>query len=144
MRATTALLIYDGECQLCTTSARRVAAAWQGSAKAVPAQSLSDAERVELGLSVEELASVAWWVTPDGRTYRGHRAIAHALMAARGWRRVCGRLLLLPPFNALAALLYIPISRWRRSLPRSERSVPQSPGSVPGEEIGESGRESLT
>src|SRR5712691_9846222 len=112
-----ALLVYDGDCSFCSSSARWIAARWRGPEQAVAWQNLG-AERLErLGLTLADVRGAAWWIVPSGRRSRGHLAIARALQAAHGWPSVAGRILLLPPFRWLAAGAYPLLARWRHRLP---------------------------
>jgi predicted DCC family thiol-disulfide oxidoreductase YuxK len=111
------LLVYDGDCSFCSSSARWIAARWQGPEQAVAWQHLSADQRERLGLSLDDVRCAAWWVDRDGRRSRGHVAIARALRAAPGWPSIVGRILLIPPFRWLAAATYPLIARWRHRLP---------------------------
>ena len=116
-REKTPLLVYDGDCSFCSSSARWIAARWQGPEQAVAWQQLSADQLVRLGLTLDDVRCAAWWVDGGGRTSRGHVAIARALRAAPGWPSVVGRVLLVPPFRWLAAGAYPLIARWRHRLP---------------------------
>lgn len=111
------LLIYDGDCSFCTSSANWVAARWAGRAKAVAWQTLAADELAARALTPDDVRSAAWWIDDTGRRWRGHLAIAHALTAATGWPATVGRVLLMPPFRWIAAGLYPLIARWRHRLP---------------------------
>ena len=111
------LLVYDGDCSFCSSSARWIAARWQGPERAVAWQQLGADQLERLGLSLDDVRCAAWWVDGSGRTSRGHVAIARALRAAPGWPSVVGRVLLVPPFKWLAAGAYPLIARWRHRLP---------------------------
>jgi predicted DCC family thiol-disulfide oxidoreductase YuxK len=100
------LLIYDGDCSFCTTSADWVAARWQGRARAVPWQVLGTDELAAHGLTRDDVRSAAWWIDQKGHRSRGHVAIAHALAAGSGWPATVGDVLLVPPFRWIAAALY--------------------------------------
>ena len=113
----TPLLVYDGDCSFCSSSARWIAARWQGPEQAVAWQQLSADQLERLGLTLDDVRCAAWWVDGGGRTSRGHVAIARALRAAPGWPSVVGRVLLVPPFRWLAAGAYPLIARWRHRLP---------------------------
>ena len=112
----TPLLVYDGACSFCSSSARWIAARWHGP-RAVAWQDLSAGRLERLGLSPGDVRGAAWWVDPSRGPARGHLAIAQALRAAPGWPSVVGRLLLVPPFRWLAAGAYPLIARWRHRLP---------------------------
>ena len=111
------LLVYDGDCSFCSSSARWIAARWQGPEQAVAWQHLSADQLGRLGLTLDDVRCAAWWVDGGGRTSRGHVAIARALRAAPGWPSVVGRVLLVPPFRWLAAGAYPLIAHWRHRLP---------------------------
>jgi predicted DCC family thiol-disulfide oxidoreductase YuxK len=113
----TPLLIYDGDCSFCSSSARWITARWQGAEQAIAWQHLG-AERLErLGLTTDDVRRAAWWIDPSHGASRGAPAIARALQAANGWPSVVGRILLIPPFRWLAAGAYPVIARWRHRLP---------------------------
>jgi predicted DCC family thiol-disulfide oxidoreductase YuxK len=111
------LLVYDGDCSFCSSSARWIAARWQGPEQAVAWQHLSADQLERLGLSLDDVRCAAWWVDRDGRRSRGHVAIARALRAAPGWPSIVGRILLIPPFRWIAAGAYPLIAHWRHRLP---------------------------
>jgi predicted DCC family thiol-disulfide oxidoreductase YuxK len=111
------MLIYDGDCSFCSSSARWISAYWDGAQRAIAWQHLSAAELERLGLTQDDVRRAAWWIDPDGRRSRGHLAIARALRAGRGWPSVAGALLLFPPFRWLGAGAYPLIARWRYRLP---------------------------
>ena len=111
------LLIFDGECGFCTSSARWVAASWADGSKAVPWQDLGGDGLAALGLTVEQAQTEVWWVDPRGRRSGGHRAVAKSLRAARGWKRAAGILIDWPPLSLLAAGAYPVVARHRHRLP---------------------------
>jgi predicted DCC family thiol-disulfide oxidoreductase YuxK len=111
------LLVYDGDCSFCTAAAHRIAPHWKTPARAVAWQRLDAGELDRLGLTPDEVRRAAWWIDESGRRSGGHLAIARALIAAEGWRSVCGKALLVPPFRRLAAGLYPLAARWRHRLP---------------------------
>jgi predicted DCC family thiol-disulfide oxidoreductase YuxK len=108
------LLIYDGDCGFCTSSARWAESRWNGDARALPWQR---ADLDALGLTREEANATAWWIDEGGRRFHGHLAIAHSLAAGTGWSAALGRALLHPPFTWIGAVVYPVISRYRHRLP---------------------------
>ena len=108
------MLVYDGDCAFCTSSAR-----WVGGPRA-SWQELGPKGLERLGLTVEDARAAAWWVDETGR-YRGHLAVGHALAARDGRRSLLGRALLAPPLRWLAAGAYPLVVRWRRRLPHPSR-----------------------
>jgi predicted DCC family thiol-disulfide oxidoreductase YuxK len=111
------LLIYDGDCSFCSSSARWLTNRWAGPQRAAAWQHLSAGELEQLGLRLDDVRSAVWWTDPSTRNARGHLAIARALRAAPGWPSVVGRLLLVPPIRWLGAAAYPLVARWRHLLP---------------------------
>jgi predicted DCC family thiol-disulfide oxidoreductase YuxK len=111
------LLVYDGDCSFCSSSARWLTARWRGPEQAIPWQRQSAAELERLGLSVDDARRAVWWVDPSGGRSRGHLAIARALGATHGWPSLVGRALLVPPLRWIGAGVYPLIARWRHRLP---------------------------
>ncbi len=109
------MLIFDGDCAFCTSSATWIQARLPDSVPVVPWQRL-DLDRYHL--SRADVTTAAYWIDPDGTRHRGHRSIAHALMAATSapWRAI-GRLLLIPPVSWLAAAVYSVIAKNRDRMP---------------------------
>lgn len=104
------MLVYDGDCGFCTSTAR-----WVGGARAAW-QELGPDGLERLGLTVEDACGAAWWVDETGR-YRGHLALGRALAAAPGPRWLMGRALLVPPLRWVGAAVYPLVARWRSHLP---------------------------
>jgi predicted DCC family thiol-disulfide oxidoreductase YuxK len=111
------LLIFDGDCSFCSSSARWITARWHGPHQATAWQHLSTDRLERLGLTLDDVRLAAWWIDADRGRSRGHLAIARALQAADGWPSIVGRLLLVPPFRWLAACAYPLLARWRHRLP---------------------------
>jgi predicted DCC family thiol-disulfide oxidoreductase YuxK len=110
----TATLIYDGDCGLCAESAKWVRARVGARAQVVAWQEMRE-ELPGLGLTEAEDTTAAYWADADGRTYRGHRAIAKSLVAAG--HPVVGRFLLMPPGTWLGRPAYWLVARYRYKLP---------------------------
>jgi predicted DCC family thiol-disulfide oxidoreductase YuxK len=111
------VLIYDGDCGFCTTTARWAARKFGNGARAMPWQFLDDGFFQSHRLSHRDVQEAAWWVDSNGRRERGHRAVGRALQAGGGFRRVAGRLVLTWPTSWVAAGVYRLIVRWRYRLP---------------------------
>lgn len=111
------LLVYDGDCSFCSSSARWITARWHGPQQAVAWQDLSVDQLERLGLTLDDVRCAAWWVDAAGRRSRGHVAVARALREADGWPSPVGRALLVPPFRWLAACAYPLVARSRHRLP---------------------------
>jgi predicted DCC family thiol-disulfide oxidoreductase YuxK len=112
--ASSPVLVFDGDCSFCTTSATWIEHRLPDAVRVEPWQRL---DLQAFGLTERDVTTAAYWVDERGKTYRGHRSIAKALIAAgRGWKPV-GALMLIPPFSWLAALSYFVIAKNRHRLP---------------------------
>jgi predicted DCC family thiol-disulfide oxidoreductase YuxK len=92
---------------------------WRVPAEVAAWQHLGEGGLADLGLTTEDAQQAAWWVDAEGRRFRGHVAVAKALTAAGGWRRMVGVVLLVPPVSWAAALGYRLMVRYRYRLPGS-------------------------
>jgi len=110
------VLIYDGDCAFCTSSAAWIQRRLPPSTEVVPWR---DVDLAAHGLTEADVTSAAWWVDPDGGTHRGHAAIGRSLMTAgRIWRPL-GWAIAHPPVSWLARPLYALVARFRYRLPGS-------------------------
>jgi predicted DCC family thiol-disulfide oxidoreductase YuxK len=107
------VLVYDGDCAFCTSSARLLE-------KIGPAAELvawQQADLGGLGLSEEAASAAVQWVEIDGTIRAGHEAIAAALISAGGAWGLAGRVLLGPGIAPIAAGCYRLIAANRHRLP---------------------------
>lgn len=117
------VLVYDGDCAFCTSSARLLEKIGPR-AKIVPWQQ-TDLEQLDLS---EEAASAAvQWVDVDGTIRTGHEAVAAALRNAGGVWALAGRALLAPGISAIAAAGYRLIANNRHRLPGGTPSCATAP-----------------
>ncbi|GAA4874702.1 DUF393 domain-containing protein [Kitasatospora terrestris] len=119
------VLVFDGDCALCTTFVR-----W---AERYPRASLSSAGWDAVPSQHADLAALAdfthgevtpdraerelLWITPARRTYGGAQAVAGLLMRSGGAWAWAGALLTLPPVRPLADAVYRFVARHRHQLP---------------------------
>ena len=109
------VLIYDGDCGFCTRCAHWLQRQLRTPIAVVPWQEINDLGELELG--TEDVRTAVYWVDTYGRHHRGHAAVARCLlMSGRPWP-AAGALMLLPPINVLAALVYSVVARNRHRLP---------------------------
>src|ERR1035437_347297 len=105
------ILIYDGDCGICTRSATWIERRWTmyPPPRIVPYfPSLDLPSRTELQESV-------WWI--DGRRRdAGSRAVAGALLATSSAWQLVGYALLVPPISWIAPPLYRVVARHRHRL----------------------------
>ena len=112
------LLIFDGDCGFCTSSANWVARRWpDASQAAVPWQKLGTDGLQCLGLTTEQASVSAWWVDAHGDLFDAERAIGKALRACRAPWRWLGTAVLVAPGRWVAGLLYPLVARHRHRLP---------------------------
>ena len=108
------MLVFDGDCGFCTSSARWIEARLPEGTPVEPWQSL---DLKELGLTEDDVVTAAYWIGDDGRAHRGHRGIGRALMAAGGFWKVIGWIIVLPPVSLIARPIYALIAKHRHRLP---------------------------
>lgn len=107
------LLVFDGDCGFCTTSAR-AAERWLGLEHVVPWQFL---DLGEIGLTEEACSAAVQWIAVDGSVASAERAVIAALRHARGVWAVLGTVLDLPGVRHLAGVAYRLVAKYRHRLP---------------------------
>ena len=108
------VLIYDGDCAFCTLWVNRLRSWLPAFPQALTSQSIN---RDDYGLSEDDVANYAWYMTPQHQ-YAGHLATSALLRAQpKLWLRILGALLAIPPISWLAAGVYHFIARYRHKLP---------------------------
>jgi predicted DCC family thiol-disulfide oxidoreductase YuxK len=120
------VLLYDGDCGFCTTSARFVERHIPATAEITAYQF---ADLAALGTTAERADREVLWVD-EGRIRGGAQAVAMLLIDAGGPWRPLGLLIRIPPIRWLAAGVYrlVTVNRHRLpggtpacALPRPER-----------------------
>lgn len=116
------VLIYDGDCGICTKMARLVTSRLRRreSDFAVAAWQDLDGDGSGLaayGLTWEDCDRAAQWVAADGTVSAGENAVARALLASRLPLRPLGAVMLVPGINALAGVVYRWVANNRSRLP---------------------------
>jgi len=112
-----AVLVFDGDCGFCTSSAAWIARHWKGPERSLAWQQMDAGDLTAAGLTGDQVASAAWWIDEHGRAWGGHLAVAKAMVAAGGAWGGLGRLTLVPPFRWSAAAVYRLVVRYRYRLP---------------------------
>ena len=112
------MLIYDGDCGFCTTSANWIAGRWsvQSGAQIIPWQFVNLQVIENSQLELEDLKQSAWWIDGELRE-EGSRAVGRALVAAGGTWAVLGQSILVPPVSWIAPFGYKFVARFRHRLP---------------------------
>jgi predicted DCC family thiol-disulfide oxidoreductase YuxK len=118
------ILVFDGDCGFCTTSARllvRWVLRGRPTSAERPAEPLVEPwqrlDLAELGLTADQCRSAVQWVDQAGQVASGHEAVAAVLRAGHPVWRPIGALLTAPGFGWLAGRLYSWISDHRYALP---------------------------
>lgn len=108
------VLVFDGDCGFCTSTARWIEARLPDGTPVEPWQAI---DLIEVGLTEADVTTAAYWVDDGGRTHRGHLAIGRALIAAGGAWSIIGRVIVTPPIAWLARPAYNLVARYRYRLP---------------------------
>lgn len=107
------ILIYDGDCGFCSTSATWLA----GHAHLVTAP-YQWTELTQYGLTTEEASKKVQYVDGNSVRFSGAPAIAAALQVCTHWSwRAVGRALTFPGISILAVLGYSAVARYRHLFP---------------------------
>ena len=108
------VLVFDGDCGFCTSSATYVV---NHSSVPITAVAWQLTNLAPLGLT-PELASKRVYLVVDGVAFGGHRAFARILICQRSVVvRALGRIMDVPPVSWVAALGYRLVARFRHRLP---------------------------
>lgn len=110
------MLVFDGDCGFCTSSARWIEARLPAGTPVEPWQSL---DLDELGLTEADVTTAAYWIDDAGVAHRGHLGIGRALVAAGGFWKIIGALVVRPPISWLAKPVYALVAKYRYKLPGS-------------------------
>jgi len=108
------ILVYDADCAFCTY--------WVGYLhKSLPffptPIASSDLDLDKWGLSADDVARYAWYLTPTHQ-YAGHLAASALLRVQPQMRlRFLGHLIATPPFSLIAASVYRLVATYRGKLP---------------------------
>ncbi|QKJ25610.1 DUF393 domain-containing protein [Aquiluna borgnonia] len=107
------VLVFDGDCSFCSSSARLFQKLTKGRVDIEPYQF---ANLEVLGLRAEDCERAVQFVS-EGQRFEGHLAIAQALKASKtGWA-IAGYLLTLPVITSAAFVVYAWVSNNRHKLP---------------------------
>lgn len=111
------VLVFDGDCGMCTRSARLVERRFRRRPEdfdVAPSQAL---DLPALGLTEGECLEALQWVEPSGRRASGHAAVAAMLRRSWVWWRPLGLVLVAPGVSRLAAVAYRWVARNRHVFP---------------------------
>lgn len=102
------VLVYDGDCSVCTKLARIVTTRLRPTPSRYAVSAWQDLDLTSLGLTPEACDGALQWVDTNGRVHAAQNAVARLLLASRLWARPAGAVLLMPGINQLAGVIY----RW--------------------------------
>ena len=108
------VLIFDGDCGFCTSTARFIAAR---STTPIEIHAWQLVDVTQFGLTEAETARRVYFIT-KGEAFGGHLALAQVLWLQRGigWKAL-GWLMTVPPTCWLASVGYALVARFRHRLP---------------------------
>jgi predicted DCC family thiol-disulfide oxidoreductase YuxK len=110
----TAVLIFDGDCGFCTTTANYIKKHTSTPMEIHPWQWI---DLSAYGLTKEQ-ASAKVQVYEDGKNYAGHAAFAKILrLQKQWWFKLLGAILVIPPFSWGARVGYHFVAKYRHKLP---------------------------
>jgi predicted DCC family thiol-disulfide oxidoreductase YuxK len=120
------VVVFDGDCAICTTLAGVIERRLRPPAAVQPWQRL---DLAAYGLTEAQCLEALQYVDGDGKIYSGELAVARLLRASRPWARPAGWLIGLPGVRRVAGLVYRWVARNRSRLPGGTPacSVPPRP-----------------
>lgn len=111
------VLVYDGDCGICTRLADVVVRRVRPAADRYRVAPYQELDLASLGLTPEQCGEALQYVGPQGTVSSAQDAVARLLLAGRPWARPAGAALLLPGVNALAGVVYRWVAANRSRLP---------------------------
>jgi len=107
------LLVFDGDCAFCTTSAR----AWQRWMHLEHVEPWQFLDLESLGLTEGECTTAVQWIDESGSIVAAEHAVIAACRHAGGFWGVVGRAMNLAGVRQLAGVVYRLVARYRHRLP---------------------------
>jgi predicted DCC family thiol-disulfide oxidoreductase YuxK len=108
------VVIFDGDCAICTTLAGVIERRLRPPAAVQPWQRL---DLPAYGLTAETCTEALQYVDADGTVYAAELAVARLLKASRPWARPAGYVIELPGVRSVAGVVYRWVARNRSRLP---------------------------
>nr|MBU6202425.1 DUF393 domain-containing protein [Acidobacteriota bacterium] len=100
---TSAVLVYDGECDFCRSCVRFLQ---RRTSRPLTAVAFQSADLPALGLRRADCEAAVQWVSAKGAVSSAHVAVASALRHARAPWSLAGWLIALPVIRQIAAVVY--------------------------------------
>jgi predicted DCC family thiol-disulfide oxidoreductase YuxK len=114
MTSKQAVLIFDGDCGFCTTTANFIEHRSSTPIEIHPWQFI---DVTKYGLTEAQVSAKVYMVV-NGQAFAGHEAFAQILILQRNlFLRALGRTLMAPPFSWLARPGYALVAKYRHKLP---------------------------
>lgn len=113
----TPVLVYDGDCGICTKLSRVVTNRLRARPSDFVVTAHQHADLTALGLTSAQCDAALQWVAADGRVSSAEDAVARTVLASRMPFRPLGAFLLAPGVHAIAGLAYRWVARNRHRLP---------------------------
>lgn len=111
------ILVFDGDCGMCSTSARFVERRLRRTDTDFDVAASQHLDLASLGLTQEQCDEALQWVAADGRITSGHEAVGSLLRASRRWARPAGHLVQAPGASTLARVAYRWVADHRQMFP---------------------------
>ena len=108
------VVVFDGDCGICTTLAGVIERRLRPPATVAPWQRL---DLAAYGLTVADCTEALQYVDAQGRVYAAELAVSQLLRASRWWARPVGVLIGLPGIRSVAGVIYRWVARNRSRLP---------------------------
>jgi predicted DCC family thiol-disulfide oxidoreductase YuxK len=108
------VVIFDGDCGICTTLSGVLVRRLRPPAAVQPWQRL---DLAAYGLTEADCIEALQYVDADGRVFAGELAVAQVLRVSRPWARPAGVVIGLPGVRSVAAVAYRWVARNRSRLP---------------------------
>jgi predicted DCC family thiol-disulfide oxidoreductase YuxK len=113
----TPVLVFDGDCAVCTRLAGVVTRRVRRRTGDFDVAAYQRTDLGSIGLTAQQCDEALQWVAADGRVSSAQDAVARVLLAGRWWQRPAGELILLPGVNRLAGVAYRWVAANRHRLP---------------------------
>lgn len=124
-KSKTAVLIFDGDCGFCTSTANYIK---KNSSTPIEIHPWQWVQLSDFSLTKEQ-ASAKVQVFVGGKTFAGHRAFAKLLRVQnQWWFKVLGGLMVTPPLSWGARVAYFCVAKYRHKLPGGTPACEVKPG----------------
>lgn len=111
------VLVFDGDCGMCTTSAGLLERRFRRSTDDYDIEPSQRLDLAALNLTPEQCEEALQFVDVDGTISSGHAAVAAVLRASTWWARPAGHLIDAPGARKVAAVAYRWVAQHRHIFP---------------------------